>query len=66
MLATFLKHYFITKFRSFRSKEKLLKWQNKRVISHLQWVINNSSYYKNLYKDLDLAAIPAEQFCLGK
>jgi putative adenylate-forming enzyme len=54
MLGTLLKQYFLTKFRSFKSREQLEKWQNQRVDSHLKWVLQHSSFYRELYQDSDL------------
>jgi putative adenylate-forming enzyme len=54
MLGTLLKNYFFTKYRSFRSRERLENWQHHRVINHLQWVIQHSLFYRDLYHDLNL------------
>jgi putative adenylate-forming enzyme len=55
MLGTLLKSYFFTKYRSFSSREQLEKWQNHRVMRHLQWVMSHSLFYRELYKNLNPA-----------
>ncbi len=54
MLGTLLKNYFLNKYRFFSSREHLEKWQNRRVMGHLQWVMQHSLFYRELYKNLNL------------
>ncbi len=54
MLGMLLKKYLFTKYRYFRSREQLEKWQNRCVMAHLQWVMKHSPFYRHLYKDLKL------------
>jgi putative adenylate-forming enzyme len=54
MLSTLIKQYTLTKLRSFHSREQLKVWQNKKVLKHLNWVIANSPFYRDLYRGLDL------------
>lgn len=54
MLKTLLKNYFLTKYRSFISRCDLERWQNRRTIKHLKWVMDHSPFYQELYKDLKL------------
>lgn len=55
MLTTLLKHYFLTKWRSFKSREELEAWQNRKVMKHIQWVKNHSPFYQTYYRGLNLS-----------
>ena len=50
-----LQHYVTTKyFRNFKSREKLLAWQDQQVIKLLQNLLPKSPFYRNYYHNLNL------------
>ena len=51
-----LRHYLSFRFSSFRSREALAAWQNKRISKHLDWVSQNSPFYA------DLKGLPLNQW----
>lgn len=51
-----LRHYLSFRFSSFRSREALAAWQNKRISKHLDWVSRNSPFYA------DLKGLPLNQW----
>lgn len=50
-----LYHYCIRKYKlNFKDKEALKKYQNKEIKKQLNFVVNNSKFYKDLYSGIDI------------
>ncbi|AXH59687.1 adenylate-forming enzyme (plasmid) [Pseudomonas amygdali pv. lachrymans str. M301315] len=52
-----LRHYLSFRFSSFRSREALEAWQDKRIRKHLDWVSHSSPFYAD-FKGLPLSKWP--------
>ncbi|HCC07357.1 MAG TPA: CoF synthetase [Clostridiales bacterium] len=51
ILKSYIKYKYLLKFKD---RQKLEKYQNKRIMQHLRYVVGKSEFYKNLYKGYNL------------